>query len=141
MTNQQACLYAVDDDEDDQLILRIALKGHPEYELVCFSSGEALLARLATLASRQLPQLILLDLDMPGMHGYQVLETLKARPAWQSIPVLILSGTPPDQMAEKAYSLGASAFISKPNTFSQLQDWLAPTCAFWLPSPDSSLIP
>jgi two-component system cell cycle response regulator len=60
------------------------------------------------------PDLLLLDVIMPGADGVQVLQELKADSRWRDIPVLMVSSLSPDEMTEKTFGLGAADFIRKP---------------------------
>ncbi|MFD2935474.1 response regulator [Spirosoma flavum] len=132
MKNATFCIYAVDDDDDDRVLIETALKAYSDCEVTFFSDGEALLAELSTSPEDKLPTLILLDLDMPRVNGYEVLESLRTSPTLRSIPVLVLSGTRDEQTVRKAYELGANAFMSKPNTFLELNGLLQLTHTYWL---------
>nr|WP_246859602.1 response regulator [Spirosoma sp. KCTC 42546] len=58
-----------------------------------FEDGEKLLAKLLSSPKENLPILVLLDLDMPRINGYEVLQQLRATSAFRSTPVLVLSGS------------------------------------------------
>lgn len=60
------------------------------------------------------PDLLLLDVIMPGADGVQVLQELKSDSRWRDIPVLMVSSLSPDEMTEKTFGLGAADFIRKP---------------------------
>ncbi len=60
------------------------------------------------------PDLILLDLNLPGRNGHEVLEDIRADAALGSIPVVILSTSGAERDVKKAYALGASSYVSKP---------------------------
>jgi two-component system cell cycle response regulator len=60
------------------------------------------------------PDLLLLDVIMPGADGVQVLQELKSDMRWRDIPVLMVSSLSPDEMTEKTFGLGAADFIRKP---------------------------
>jgi len=60
------------------------------------------------------PDLLLLDVIMPGADGVQVLQELKGDARWRDIPVLMVSSLSPDEMTEKTFGLGAADFIRKP---------------------------
>lgn len=64
--------------------------------------------------SRPSPLLVLLDLDMPMVSGYMVLERMKADPATQEIPVVVLSSVDDPEKIRRCYALGANIFITKP---------------------------
>jgi CheY-like chemotaxis protein/anti-sigma regulatory factor (Ser/Thr protein kinase) len=72
------------------------------------------------LAQTHLPDLILLDLMMPGMSGRQVLHALKSNPATQYIPVLVVSARSSWHTIEESYSLGAVDFLTKPFEYQEL---------------------
>ena len=63
---------------------------------------------------RRVPDLLLLDVIMPGTDGVQLLQELKADTRWRDIPVLMVSSLSPDEMTEKTFGLGAADFIRKP---------------------------
>lgn len=73
-------------------------------------SGERALAYMEEL----IPDLILLDIEMPGMNGYDVIRAVKKNPNWQGIPILILTAQEDRDSEETAFSLGAVDYIRKP---------------------------
>jgi DNA-binding response OmpR family regulator len=83
------------------------------YEATSAWSGQLALAKVA----EQPPDLILLDIMMPIMDGHEVLRTLKANPAWQSIPVIMMSAAAVLDKSELALAAG---FLRKPFDFDQL---------------------
>ncbi len=102
-------IMVVDDHPDLVEIVRIALK-LKGFNVTCAYSGKHLFACL----EEQMPDLILLDIMMPQMDGFEVLTRLKGNPATASIPVVILraKGEPEDVM--KGYERGADIYITKP---------------------------
>lgn len=66
--------------------------------------------------------LILLDLNLPGLTGLQVLERLKADPRTYTIPVIILTTTEEPQEIQRCYELGCSVYITKPVKYEQFAD-------------------
>jgi PAS domain S-box-containing protein len=72
------------------------------------------------MAETHLPDLILLDLMMPGMSGQDVLHVLKSNPATQHIPVLVVSARSSLQTIEESYALGAVDFLTKPFEYHEL---------------------
>ncbi|MEA1968680.1 MAG: diguanylate cyclase [Thermodesulfobacteriota bacterium] len=103
-------LLIVDDSPDNISFLMEILKD--EYKLTAATSGEQALAMLASM--RKLPDLILLDILMPGMDGYKVCKTLKNSDRTCNIPVIFITAS--TEVADEAmgFSLGAVDFISKP---------------------------
>ncbi|BAE50235.1 CheY-like receiver [Paramagnetospirillum magneticum AMB-1] len=72
------------------------------------------LRRSSAHAQAPRPDLILLDLNLPGRNGHEILEDIRADAALSSIPVVILSTSGADRDIKKAYALGASSYVSKP---------------------------
>lgn len=132
MENSQFCIYAVDDDEDDRLLIKMALEAYSDCEVTFFEDAESLLAALSDSPEESLPALILLDLNMPPVDGYEVLRVLRTTPALCFIPVLVLSSTRSEQAVRKAYQLGANTFMSKPDTFNGMIQLFGLTHAYWL---------
>jgi putative two-component system response regulator len=81
-----------------------------QYKLYIAKSGEQALKRI----SDNLPDLILLDIMMPGMDGYQTCAEIKKNPQWVNIPILFLTGKTDQESEEKAFAAGAIDFIKKP---------------------------
>ena len=80
------------------------------YTIITATSGEEALAKAVT----ERPDLILLDIIMPGMDGFLVLTLLKESSTTQAMPVIIISGLSEEADEEKGFSLGAVDFITKP---------------------------
>jgi CheY-like chemotaxis protein len=103
------CVLVTDDDEDLRLLCEMYL------QLDGFSVAHAANGHEALDAvRRQAPDLVLLDLMMPVMDGWECLAALKADPVLRTIPVFIITGK--NQLAdqERAFAMGAEAFIAKP---------------------------
>lgn len=108
-------ILIIDDDADDRFFMEQVFKtDSPTTRLYLAESGQQALDRLVLL--HPAPDVILLDLNMPGLDGFDVLEQLKQSSPHRHIPVIVLttSEAPADQ--ERAYQLGASGFLTKPTT-------------------------
>lgn len=105
----------VDDDEDLRVLARKALarSGHTVLEA---DSGEEGLR----LVEIHRPELILLDLNMPGMDGFEVLRRLRLSETGGSIPVIVLTALGDEENARSSFQYGATDFLSKPFTPPQL---------------------
>jgi len=134
-------IYIVDDSEDYSfLIKQIFHKFLPEYDVSFFAGGEMLLRRLflpLNQNANELPSLVLLDLNMPVISGYQTLKLLKttADPNFgylKQIPVIIMSNEENIEQVADCYRAGANAFLKKPIEFNDLKELLKSVCYFWL---------
>ena len=100
--------------EDDAFLAKIYTQAIEEasFETILASSGEDGLK----LARRAKPDLILLDILLPHMNGFEVLETLKSDPSLSAIPVLMLTNMATREDVERADSLGATGYLIKAHT-------------------------
>lgn len=80
---------------------------------------------------RQIPNVILMDLKMPRMDGFEVLAWLRKHPECSVIPVVVMSSSGMDSDVLQAYRLGANAFFEKPLHFDELQEILRTILTFW----------
>lgn len=120
MTLHQAItVLIIDDDEDDRFFMEQAFKADSSHtQVYAAPSGQQALDLLSS--ARPLPDIILLDLNMPGMSGFEVLKHLKQSAFYHPIPVVILTTSNADTDQEQARQLGATEFITKPTTYSGL---------------------
>ena len=106
---EKSVVLIVDDVASNIQVLATFLKDH--YDLKVANSGQRAL-ELAT--SQPYPDLILLDISMPEMDGYEVLEKLKANDITANTPVIFVTGSDTIQDEEKGLALGAVDYITKP---------------------------
>jgi two-component system, cell cycle response regulator len=109
-------VLVIDDSMDVHRLLKARLRNE-ELELLAASSG----AEGLKIAAERRPTIILLDLDMPGMDGFEVLRALKESPATQDVPVIVLSGLQGSQDKVTAFDLGAVDYVTKPFDLTELR--------------------
>jgi two-component system response regulator len=132
MKNQKNIIFIVDDDPDDrQIILDAFLENDFNIDYVFIENGDQLIETLKTSTPDQYPSLILLDLNMPGMMGLQVLKVLKNNKEWKPIPVLVLTTSTLDRDRESSYEMGASCFLRKPVAFEELTTMTTSIVNLW----------
>jgi CheY-like chemotaxis protein len=118
---QPGTVLIVDDDLEDirfaQRVIaavcpQLRVRGlHSGEELICYLQGEH---GFSDRTEFPYPNLILLDLRMPGMHGFGVLGWLRDHPPHHLIPVVVLTASGEVLVAQQAYALGARSFLTKP---------------------------
>ncbi|MCO5760889.1 MAG: response regulator [Chromatiaceae bacterium] len=99
--------------DDNPLNRRILLRKLGAWGMIA-SAAESAVAAQAILASPPVPDLVLLDLGMPGMDGFTLAQWIKARPALGRVPILLLYFGPLDGVAERCRQLGLSGYLPKP---------------------------
>lgn len=107
-TESKRKVLIVDDDITSLRVLQSVLKGI--YDTAPARSGEQAL----TYLQRFTPDIILLDIDMPVMNGYEVMGRLRADPRWKDIPVIFLTGREGVESEVRGLSMGAVDYMQKP---------------------------
>jgi CheY-like chemotaxis protein len=79
-----------------------------------------------------LPDLILLDLKLPGLDGHQVLQRIKSMPHARRLPVVILTSSTEHSDRERSYDNGANSYLLKPLSFDELLDMVRQVESYWL---------
>lgn len=112
-----------DDDPDDRFMITRALhRVRPALGIAAVRDGIELIEHLRSRIHHELPQLVLLDLNMPRMDGREVLRALRADAALQQVPVVVLTTSVESMDATRAVALGAVQVLSKPDGFGALVD-------------------
>ena len=115
----QYTVLVVDDVPTNVMLVQAILKKEGYTLLTTDSGAKALLttdsgAKALRIAQERHPNLILLDIMMPEMDGYEVLQHLKSNPETNNIPVIIMSALSDMQSIVKGYQLGATEYVTKP---------------------------
>lgn len=107
--NSKFTILAVDDVPLNVLLVEKMLSRHG-YTVKKASGG----IQALQMIEAEIPSLVLLDLMMPNVDGYEVLERLRSKPETKELPVIILSALNSDSDISKGMSMGANDFITKP---------------------------
>lgn len=111
-------ILAIDDDENNLLVLKALLfESFPTVKFIGVTSG----AEGLVICRNHRPDVVLLDIVMPGMNGYEVCETLKSDKLLKQIPVVMITASKTDKESRiKALECGADAFLAKPTDKTEL---------------------
>lgn len=114
---KQYKIILVENDEDEQMFMKEGFDSAGSFDIVAqLKNGDTLLEWLE-LHGRELPDVILSDLNMPGKNGYDVITEVKNNPRWTHIPVIITSTSSTKTIIDKCLGMGAADYIVKPETF------------------------
>ena len=102
-------ILAIEDHEENRRILRILLAS-AGYDLLEAVTGEEGLS----LAERERPDLILMDIQLPGLDGYEVTRRIKANPELRHIPIIVVTSYALSGDDVKAFEAGCDAYVTKP---------------------------
>jgi CheY-like chemotaxis protein len=116
-----------DDAGHARLIERNLRRAHITNDIVVLRDGQEAVeyffpAGDVKAAGRIMPLLVLLDLNLPGLDGYQVLARLKADERTRRIPVIVLTTTDDPREIERCYELGCNVYITKPVEYEQFTE-------------------
>jgi CheY-like chemotaxis protein len=109
MVAPASCILIVDDDAENREVLEIVL-GWEGFVTMSAQSGREALA----LAMHSVPDLVLLDIMMPGMDGYQVATALKSSAVTRHIPIMMVSALREADVRARCLNVGAEDFLTKP---------------------------
>jgi DNA-binding response OmpR family regulator len=128
-------ILMIDDDEEDFALVKEALASMGlKVDLYWAEDGDEamnFLFRRGEYANAQTPNLILLDLNMPGKDGFEVLRDLKAHQDLRKIPVVILTSSVDEKHVSRGYNIGASSFMLKPLSFDEMAKAMQSLCEYW----------
>src|SRR5436190_19152300 len=139
----EGLIMLVEDSDDERAMMRFAFKKagvrnpvremHNGSEAIAYFKGEG---EYADRERYPLPCLIITDLKMPGVDGFELLEWLNSQPELAKVPRLVLSNSLIENDQTRAHQLGACAFFVKPGQFDELiktvaemnENWISEHC-------------
>ncbi len=110
-----ALLYLVEDDDDIREIETIALK-NSNYQVCDFTTAKDFYRKMEEV----LPDLVLLDIMLPGESGYEIVKKLRANPATQQVPIILVTAKTAEMDLVRGLDLGADDYIKKPFSVMEL---------------------
>lgn len=125
-------ILLVDDNRPDVRLFQESFRAlRIPHELeVAYSGEEALQTLSSSEHIARLPDLILLDINMPKIDGFEVLTAIRQNPNLRTIPVIILSSSCEERDVHRAYDLGANCYLCKP--MEEFVDLVGDLNRFWL---------
>lgn len=134
-------LLVIEDSDEDFATLQRVLKQNPcRHSVFRCTSGDEALAFLdqtkETTDSSRLPRpsIILLDLNLPGTDGLNVLAQIKQDKHFKEIPVVVLSGSDDPQEIQRCYRYGVNSYLAKPFNTNEFISTLRAFAQYWLQS-------
>lgn len=110
-------VWIVDDDEEMSHAIGLMLN-LLDCDTSSFFNVRSAVQRLLT---GKIPDLIILDVNLPEVSGLDMLEFLRRRPEWKNLPIVILSSEAADIVVDRAFELGADSYVMKPVTIEELE--------------------
>lgn len=136
MTNQKSILLVEDNPDDAELTLRAFRKNHIHNAIAVVGDGVEAIEWLYQPDEqgqlRDLPAVVLLDLNMPRMDGLEVLSRIRADARTRLLPVVILTSSKEEADLVKGYELGANSYVRKPVDFSDFLEATRQLGLYWL---------
>lgn len=113
-------VYLVDDDYEDLEIVQHALSEHTyKGPVVAIDSGKKLIDKLNHTNLSPVPQVIVLDLNMPLFDGFETLKHIRKHPLYGSTPIIVLTASSNKEDEVKSYELGCNFFLTKPSSLNE----------------------
>lgn len=127
-------VLVVDDDAADILLIKRAFSlSAIENTVVSANDGEEALETLRELsANSSAPDLILLDLNMPGMDGWDTLKHIRADEKLKKLPVVVLTTSESQRDVDSVYALNANCYVQKPIELDDFTNVILKISEFWL---------
>lgn len=132
------CIMVIDDNTSDLgLILRAFENNSIKTKILCMNNGHEALAYLmgdGVFADRKqnpYPSMLITDINMPGVDGFDILEYLQCNPAKEIIPTIVLSSSEDPDDIRVAYKLGAFSYLVKPYRFDDLCSHIDSLINYW----------
>ena len=143
MKAAHAILLVEDNPADVEITRRALRESRAPVELIVVRDGQEAVEYLLRQGSHagadwRMPDLVLLDLNLPRLTGREVLERLRATEAFRSVPVVVLTTSTRPEDVRDLYAAGANTYIEKPQDFKRFVEVLRTVRQYWL---DTAVLP
>lgn len=127
-------IVLIEDNPGDVLLAREALRELDlSHHLHLATDGEGAICLISEMMAdpHSTPDLVLLDLNLPGLSGLEVLSFIKSQQAWQQVPVVVFSTSDAHSDIQSCYARRANCFLTKPIGFDELVQMFRRVFDFW----------
>lgn len=108
-------IFLIEDDSDDIELLEVSLKdNNVNYRMEVVMEGDKVEEYLVNC--KRLPHVIVMDLNLPRVHGREIIKLIKANKEFRNIPLIVLTTSTAKEDIDYSYKMGADSFITKPTT-------------------------
>ena len=130
-------LIVIDDNEKDILLVKECLDFQKINLIEPFKESDKFLKYIenystSTLSQQAIPDLVLLDINMPKIDGFMLLKQIRASNTFKHLPVIMFSSSQSDEDIMKSYQLGANSYICKPNSLKELRKTIDQLFTYWV---------
>jgi len=137
MNKKLVILVAEDDPNDLELLRHVVADNGVEVNFQAARDGEQVIdylrgeGQFADRSMHPIPDIVVLDLKMPRVNGFEVLQWLRQQPVLASIPAIVLSGSGLESDIQEAYRLGANTYFTKPGQLAELRQIISTLIDYW----------
>ena len=137
MSKKLVILAAEDDPNDLELLRHVVGENGVEVNFQSADDGEQLInylrgeGQFSDRDQHPIPDIVVLDLKMPRMNGFEVLQWLRQEPGLARIPAVVLSGSGLESDIQEAYRLGANTYFTKPGQLAELRKIIGALIDYW----------
>jgi two-component system response regulator len=136
MMTKQLVLVVEDNDDDVELIKRALRPSSLSIDMVVTHNGleavDYLLQNGQKQSGHKQPVMVLLDLDMPELNGYGVLQKLRDDKRTRFLPIVVFSSSGDEVAVQKCYRYGANSYVSKPSSYDSFRTTVQQMVEYWL---------
>lgn len=123
----------VEDNPDSIVFFKRIVDKLGNYSLETYEDGDTLVKSMKDHTSPgKKPEIILLDINLPGMNGFEILEYIRSQEKFRHVPVIMFTSSENEQDIKKSYENGANAYLVKPDNLKSLHNVIEDTFNFWL---------
>jgi CheY-like chemotaxis protein len=121
----------VEDNKDAIIFFNRVVNKLGDYSFKTTEDGQSAIKLLEEEKDFE-PEMILLDINLPGMNGFEILQHVRTKTPYKHIPVIMFTSSDDTSDIKRSYEFGANAYLIKPDSLHSLREVLADTFNFWL---------